>query len=248
MDGMIGMDEARALVGNAALWPRVRDFLWDFAEQVYPSWVEDLFSRRAAEARRGEAALGGICDAAALREMRSPRVKRYILGSLGVEPCCHAFPKDDGSRLLLLEAATLEGIVRWLGALACAGELRRITGGAAVRELKAALPGVYPEVFGYVAYFSGLDSRRGDAEVPRLEDKIVQTGCELLSVALSALPVALVSRLKFKFAKDSAIASLVPSGAEEGCETLDARREKVRSQIFKLLKLKFPEAYSLCCS
>jgi hypothetical protein len=239
MDGVIGMDEARALVGNAALWPRVREFLWDFARQVHPSWLADLENLEA---------LAHFEQRTNLLHLDSPRIKRFVLESLEVVPCFHAFPKDDGSRLLLLDAATLEDIARWLGALACAGELRRITGGAAVRELKAALPGVYPEVFGYVAYFSGLDSRRGDAEVPRLEDKIVQTGCELLSVALSALPVALVSRLKFKFAKDSAIASLVPSGAEEGCETLDARREKVRSQIFKLLKLKFPEAYSLCCS
>lgn len=239
MDRIIGMDEARALVGNAALWPRVREFLWDFARQVHPSWLADLENLEP---------LAGLERRTDLLRLDSPRVRRFILAQLEVAPCFHAFPKDDGSRLLLLDAATLEDVARWLGALACAEELRVITGGAAVRELKAALPGIYPEVFGYVAYFSGLDSRRGGAEVPRLEDKIVQTGCESLSVALSALPAALVSRLKFKFAKDSVFASLVPSGAEEGRETSDARREKVRSHVFKLLKLKFPEAYSLCCS
>ena len=239
MDGVIDMEQARAIVGNAVLWPRVRDFLWDFAGQVHPSWLADL--EKPEPLARSE----GRTD---FLHLDSPRVKRFVLESLEVAPCFHAFPKNDGSRLLLLDVATLESIARWLGALACAGELRRITGGAAVRALKAALPGIYPEVFGYVAYFSGLDSRRGGAEVPRLEDKIVQTGCESLSVALSALPAALVSRLKFKFAKDSVFASLVPSGAEEGRETSDARREKVRAHVFKLLKLKFPEAYSLCCS
>ena len=166
-------------------------------------------------------------------------------------PCFHGFPKDDGSRLLLLDAATLEGIARWLGTLACAEELRRITDGAAVRALKAALPGVYPEVFGYVAYFSGFDVQRGEVEARRVEETIVRTGHEFLMTALSGLPASLVSRLKFKLPKDSpfaALASCIMSDAEGGRETLDARREKVRSHIFKLLKLKFPEAYSLCCS
>ena len=39
---MIGIDEARMLVADADLWPRIRDFLWDFAPQIHPSWVEDL--------------------------------------------------------------------------------------------------------------------------------------------------------------------------------------------------------------
>ena len=231
-DADITVEEARGLVSNPVLWPRVRDFLWDFAPQVHASWLDGDASRFPLLAT-------------------SPRVKRLVLESLGVEPCFHAFPKEDGSRLLLLDAATLESLVQWLGALACAEELRKITDGAAVKALKAALPGVYPEVFGYVAYFGNFDFRRKGAEMPSLEDKVVQAGCELLSVALSGLPAALLSRLKLKFAKDSAFASLasrIASGAEDGRETPDARREKIRSHVFKLLKLKFPEAYLLCCS
>ena len=38
----ITIDEARALVADAALWPRIRDFLWDFAPQVHKSWLEGL--------------------------------------------------------------------------------------------------------------------------------------------------------------------------------------------------------------
>ncbi len=229
MDGVIDRDGARALVGNAALWPHVRDFLWDFAPQVHASWLDDasLVSRFAT----------------------SPRVKRLVLESLGIAPCFHAFPKEDGSRLLLLDAATLESLVRWLGALACAEELRKITDGATVKALKAALPGVYPEVFGYVAYFSNLDFQRRGAETPRVEETVVRAGHEVLSVALSGLPAALVSRLKFKFAKDSAFASLASRlVSEDGREPLAARRAKAQAQVLKLLKLKFPEAYLLCCS
>ena len=242
MDRIIGMDEARALVGNAALWPRVREFLWDFARQVHPSWLANLENLEP---------LAHLEQRTNLLHLDSPRVRRFILAQLEVAPCFHVFPKDDGSRLLLLDAATLEDVARWLGALACAEELRVITGGAAVRELKAALPGIYPEVFGYVAYFSGFDVQRRDVETRRVEETIVRAGHEFLATALSGLPESLVSRLKFKFPKDSpfvALVSRIISGAEGGRETLDARREKVRSHIFKLLKLKFPEAYSLCCS
>ena len=203
------IEEARELVSNRPLWPFVRDFLWNFAPQVHPSWVEDL------------------------REMKSPRVKRYLLSSLGVEPCFHTFPKEDGSRLLLLDGETLESLAKWLGALACADALRHVTNGATVRELKAALPGVYPEVFGYTMYFREFVPR-GDAEAQSLRTVVVEEGSSLLLSALSNLPAPLVSRLKFK----------LPRGF---CDSATTREIKL-SSIFKLLKLKFPEAYKVCCS
>ena len=87
----ITLDEARELVSNRLLWPRVSEFLWDFAPQVHESWLEP--------------------KQLSLRD--SPRVKRYILESLGVEPCFHTFPKEDGSRILLLDGATLESTAKW---------------------------------------------------------------------------------------------------------------------------------------
>ena len=229
----IVIEEARELVSNRLLWPLVRDFLWDFSLQVHPSWGENLFSRRDAEAQGGNVPFEGLCDFASLREAKSPRVKRYILEALNVEPCFHTFPKDDGSRLLLLDGATLESIVKWLGALACTEVLRRVTNGATVRELKASLSGAYPEVFGYTMYFGEFVSRR-DAEAQGLQTVVVEEGYTLLLSALSNVPSSLVSRLKFKLPKGlGASASL---------------REMKLSCIFKLLKLKFPEAYKLCCS
>ncbi|MBR4653780.1 MAG: hypothetical protein IKO72_10525 [Kiritimatiellae bacterium] len=227
----IVIEEARELVSDRLLWPLVRDFLWDFAPQVHPSWVEDLFSSRDAETKL-------------------PRVKRYILSSLGVEPCFHVFPKDDYSRILLLDGATLESVVKWLGSLACADALRRVTDGATVRELKALLPGVYPEVFGYTMYFGGSVPRR-DAETQNLKTVVVEEGSSLLLSALSGLPVPLVSRLKFKLPKDLASTYLAPRLAEasdDGRGRSDDRRENARVAIYKLLKLRFPEAYKLCCS
>ena len=237
MDGLIAMDEARALVGNAALWPRVRDFLWDFAGQVHPSWLEGLDNLELLEQR---------AQASGLANLDSPRVKRYILESLGVEPCFHAFPKEDGSRLLLLDGATLEGIVRWLGALACAEELRRITDGATIRALKAALPGVYPDVFGYTAYFA-FGSYLSHAETQskqRLDESIVRAGHEILFSIVANQSAALVSRFKLKLPKN--LCGLCLSATLR--ETEKSRGEIKFSAVLKLLKLKFPEAYSLCCS
>ena len=210
MDGVITMEDARALVGDAKLWPRVRDFLWDFAPQVHESWLEP--------------------KQLSLRD--SPRVKRYILDSLGVEPCFHAFPKEDGSRILLLDGATLESAAKWLGALACAESLRRVTSGEVVRELKTKLRGIYPEVFGYTAYFGEFSSRR-DAEAQSLQTAVVEEGYSLLQSVLAKLPSSLVARLKFK----------LPKGL---CASAPLREVKL-STVLRLFKLKFPEAYKLCC-
>jgi hypothetical protein len=216
MDGVITMDDARALVGDAKLWPRVRDFLWDFAPQIHSSWLEGMQWREALDASL----------------MSSPRVKRYILDSLGVEPCFHAFPKEDGSRILLLDGATLESVAKWLGALACAESLRRVTSGEAVRGLKSALRGIYPDVFGYTAYFGEFASRR-DAEAQSLQTVVVEEGYSLLQSVVANLPSPLVARLKFK----------LPKGL---CASASLREAKL-SAVLKLFKLKFPEAYKLCC-
>ena len=244
----MSIDDARALVSQPALWPRVRDFLWDFAPQVHESWLADIFARSGAAAQREDERSKSLCGSAALREIQSPRVKRFILKQLGVEPFFHSFPKDDGSRLALLDGATLLAIIRWLGALACADELRKVTDGKTVRALKAALPGVYPEVFGYTAYFplSRGDEwiARRDAETQSLADQVVLTGFNILLSARTDLPASLVSRLKLKLPK-----SLCDSASlRETTSRRDRKDAVARAAIFKLLKLKFPEAYSLCCS
>lgn len=219
----ITLDKARELVANPLLWPRVRDFLWDFAPQVHASWL----------------------DARGLGNPDSPRVKAWLLKELGVAPCFHAFPKEDASRLLLLDGKTLLEIVRWLGALACAEELRRVTDGSTVRALKAALPGVYPAVFGYTAYFEEFVSRGGAAaqRARRLEDEVVPAGCRTLLSAVAGLPAPLAARLGLKLPK-----TLSGCGAAESRRPGDDAAQEAVAVILKLLKLKFPEAYSLCCS
>ena len=230
-EATITIDEARALVSDAALWPRVRDFLWDFAPQVHESWVEDFVLRRGAE-------------------MQSRRVKAWLLARLGVLPCFHAFPKDDWSRLLLLDGATLESIAKWLGALVCADELRRVTDGTTVRELKVALPGVYPEVFGYTMYFKGFNlsmssggNLRRDVELHGdglgSGGVVSREGVAIISSVLSGLAESLVARLRLKLPK-----SLCASASLREAKSQMAN---VQTALAKLLKLKFPEAYSLCC-
>ena len=218
----ISMDEARALVADQALWPRVRDFLWDFASQVHESW------------------LGGLVAPNYQTLLASPRVKRHVLSSLRVTPCFHSFPKGDWSRLLLLDGATLVEIAKWLGAVACAGDLRRVTDGATVRELKAALPGIYPDVFGYTMYFKGVDLAAKDAKSAkgRMSEDVVSTGLSIIVSLLVSLPEALSSRLEFK----------LPKGLCDLCVLCgENERPALDAAVKRLLKLKFPEAYKLCC-
>ena len=239
----ITVDEARALVSDRAVWPLVRDFLWDFAPQVHPSWIEGLGRETGDERREGEPSAASQVS----RLMSSPRVKRFVLDSLGVVPCFHVFPKSDFSRLLLLDGAVLESIVKWLGALACAGELRRVTNGAAVRGLKEALAGVYPQVFSFAAYFpegtfARVDAPEGGSRPSVVED-VISTGLSIVGSLLAGLPEPVVARLKFKLPKSIDFSSLVSRLSSESPKG----RERTRATVAKLLKLKFPEAHKLCC-
>ena len=231
MDSVIDMSAARALVGDAALWPQVRAFLWDFSPQVHGSWLEGLFP---------EEGVGPLVR----RLSASPRVKSFVLSSLGVKPLFHVFPKDDWSRLALLDGATLLDVAKWLGAVACCDRLRFVTKGADVRALKAELSGVYPEVFSYTMYFGGLDL--GFADAPgedaesrsALSEEVVSTGVSIVFSLLSGIPEGVVSRLVLKLPKVLGAAAH-PRGMKKPGDAAKSIR--------KILKLKFPEAYKLCC-
>ena len=181
------------------------------------------------------------------RLMSNSRVKRYMLSLLGVEPCFHSFPKEDGSRLLLLDGATLESVAKWLGALVCADALRRVTDGATVRELKKTFYGVYPEVFVYTMYFGSLEawkfgsSEEDTKEVGKLGGlEVEKVGYGIVLQSLSSLPAPLMHRLTLKLPKRM-------SGMESP-NLNPSKLQTLQTAIFKLLKLKFPEAYKLCCS
>ncbi len=226
MDVIIDKERARALVGDRVMWPLVRDFLWRFPSQVHVSWLEDL-EREAMDVRRGEL-------------LASPHVRRFVMSRLGLEACFHDFPKDDASRLLLLDGQTLLSAAKWLGALAAAQLLRLVTSAKDVRELKSEFAGIYPEVFGFTPYFHDLgkeDVLAGrDAASGSLADAVVALGHRILAAQVEKLPKELYSRFKYKFPK--AVAESVPP-----CEV-----DVGISSVYLLFKLRFPEAYRLCCS
>ena len=204
----ITLDEARELVGDAALWPRMRDFLWDFALQVHESWLGGLAVRWLGSEGSAQSQDNAAAQLPNYLTSSSPRVKAYILDALGVKAFFHVFPKDDWSRLALLDGAALLEIAKWLGALACAGELRRVTNGATVRELKTALRGVYPEVFGFTAYFVKDVKELGGlvvgwlggegADMKLNADFVVGVGYSLLHAAVAHLPDPLRQRLRHR--------------------------------------------------
>lgn len=217
-DASPDIETARALVSNATLWPRVRAFLWDFAPLIHPSHLAD----------------GRPVPADA-----SPRLKRMALDALGVGPCFHDFPATDASRLLLLDAETFGSLAKWLGAVSCADSLRRVTKGADVRDLKAALPGVYPDVFAYTAYFSRF-GRKGEAEgAAATPEGVVSGGYAQLAAILAPLPAQLKLRLRLRLPADAPLPDEAdaPAGPPVPLE-----------KVLLVLKLKFPEAYALCSS
>ena len=108
-----------------------------------------------------------------------PRVRAYL--AAGGQMLDFSKPEN---RLVLLDRETIKSLKLWLEALSQAADWRKIVDGAKVRELRASYPGIYPDVFRYLPYFSKFDL------------------------------------------KDTSNTELV---------------------MF-LLKLKFPEAYELCCS
>ncbi len=144
--------------------------------------------------------------------------------------------------MLLLDGATLESLAKWLGALACAEQLRRVTDGTTVRSLKAALPGIYPEVFGFAAYFGKWKVESGEWKVNGADagDNVVAVGHRILFSVLSTLPAQLLRRLELKLPKNT--------GISDGDLASEFPVTVFNFQfVSKLLKLRFPEAYALCC-
>ena len=127
-----------------------------------------------------------------------PKVKAYLAAGGEFE----LFPAKDSSRLKLLDEATRAAIGKWLEALAAADGWRRVVDGAKVRELQAAYPGIYPDVFRYTAYF-----------------------------------------VKWR----DVLEGMVCSAAEKGCKVSQVECPDF-NMVLLLLKLRFPEAYELCCS
>lgn len=232
-------------MGDAALWPRVRDFLWDFAPSIHVSWLEEKFGSLEVWKFGGEEKH----PSNPLTIQSSPRVKRHILATLGVEPFFHSFPKDDWSRLALLDGATLEGIAKWLGALACAEDLRRVTDGATVRELKSSFRGVYPEVFGYTAYFRGLEVLKfGSLDgAKNAAAQVEENGHALLASVVEDLPPQLQLRLRLKLPA-ALKASKLPDIQTSKHPNIQTSKHQLPQFLRKLMKLRFQEAYSLCCS
>ncbi len=185
----LGLEEARSLVASP-LWPRIRAFLWDFASLCDPA--------RLAAALAPAGGSGDFPRSLAA----SPRASRAAEKALGLAPIFHSFPATDSSRLLLLSREDYDRFAQFLGVVALAPALRRVTAGAEVRTLKAALPGVYPEALSYVAYFGRCEplfkqfALAGEAATPAA---VQSTGHSLLAAALSDLPPELLLRQRLRF-------------------------------------------------
>lgn len=225
MDGLIDIASARALVADAALWPRLRDFLWNFPAQIHPTWLATI-----------------PAIPSGLSVPSSPRLARWLASEFSIEPFFHPFPSTDLSRLLLLDAATLESIALWIGALSTADALRRVTAAPAVRALKTALPGIYPDLFAYTAYFAKTLPPTAPDATP---EAIRALGFTLLFSALADLPVPLLQRLRIKLPSDI---PPPPDHSTDKPSNHQTAKPSYHQTIQLLTKLRFPEAHALCFS
>lgn len=78
------------------------------------------------------------------------------------KPFFHAFPKEDGSRLALIEENERNEIAAWLEVIANWKTLKDIVDGAKVRELKARLGSAFPAAIKYAPYFTKWKLPQGE--------------------------------------------------------------------------------------
>ena len=229
----LDLEEARVLVASP-LWPRIRAFLWDFTSLCDPVRLADSLVARHSSLVTAEGLLG------------SPRAARAAEQALGLAPYFHAFPPTDSSRLLLLTREDYDRLAQFLGVVALAPALRRVTAGAEVRALKAALPDVYPEALSYAAYFGRCEplfKRLAPAGEAATSAAVQSTGHSILAAALAALPPELLLRQRLRFPAGS------PADAALGGASSPSEPQKEAAQAVNLaLKLFNPSEYRTLCS
>ncbi len=91
------------------------------------------------------------------------------------KPFFHSFPKEDGSRLALIDESTRKEIAAWLEVVANWKALKDIVDGAKVRELKARLGNAFPAAIKYAPYFAKWKLPEGE-------------GAALLATAMKKAP------------------------------------------------------------
>ena len=246
-DSSLSIADARALVASP-LWPRIRAFLWDFASLCDPARLtaalsggDDTLVTRLSSLVTAEGLLG------------SPRAARAAEKALGLSPFFHSFPASDGSRLLLLTRESYDRLAQFLGAVALAPALRRVTLGADVRALKSALPGVYPEALAFAPYFHRFERlfetvRRGpDSSGPAA---VHAAGHTLLAIALFPLPAPLLLRQRLRFPAGSpADAALGHEASPDGlAPSSPPPSDSALAAALLALKLSNPTEYRTQCS
>jgi hypothetical protein len=247
----LGLEEARALVASP-LWPRIRAFLWDFASLCDPARLEESLVTRHSSLVTAEGLLG------------SPRAARAAEQALGLAPFFHSFPAADSSHLLLLSREDYDRLAQFLGTVALAPALRRVTAGAEVRALKAALPGVYPEALAFAAYFhkhEPLFKKVAPADACANAETICAAGHAILAAALSDLAPELLLRQRLRFPAGSP-ADAAFGGASSPSEPQASGSAdhpvfgiqhselagEARAAALLALKLSNPTEYSTLCS
>ena len=253
-DSAISLADARPLVAGP-LWPRIRAFLWNFASLCDPARLTAAFEAPSSDGEEQAEEAGdplvtrhsSLVTAEGL--LGSPRTARAAEQALGLVPFFHSFPATDASRLLLLSREDYDRLAQFLGVVALAPALRRVTAGADVRALKAALPGVFPATLAFTAYFrrhEPLFERLVPAGEAANPAAVLAAGHRLLAAALSDLPPELLLRQRLRFPAGSPADAAL---AREAGSVPEASASGAALAAAKLaLKLSNPQEYTTCFS
>lgn len=221
------------LQDSSGLWSFVSQYLFDFASLLDRERLRDAI----APLDSRMLAADSPCR---------KRLCRYALAKLGVEPCFHSFPKDDGSRILLLKTSQILVLAEWLGALSYEPALRRTIRGASVKRLEHELADSYPMVFRRSNYYKSWHERLWGSvgSQPReiTEPAIVKEhGMQLLMTILGALPQALLHRMILRF----------PMSMEKSFEPISgwkmAEDASDLKLLFSIIQNESREGWKICC-
>lgn len=217
--------------GDSPLWREISRFLFDFTSLM------DAERLRAAVSPLDSSLLAGEGRAAV-------RLRRLVLARHGVEACSHAFPREDGSRIVLLEKSSLWCLAEWLGCLSCAPQLRKVILKSQVTALSSELALGYPAVFRREAYYQRwlerLRASSAELTSSSLWGEVVRgQGLRLLSAILSPLPSPLLIRFRLRF-PESCSRWLEPLPGWE-CQAGDVEL------LETILRHEDKEGWSRCC-
>ncbi len=137
------------------------------------------------------------------------RLNNYACSAWSLEPCdVEGIPADEAGAVLLMERQQLLNLADRLGAMIAVPKLRLLTDGKTMSQLKAALPGIYPECLQSAPLFRSWQKELealSPAQLPPLEPESIRlAGMQLLASLIANCQTGLIQRWKLRLTPQEA--------------------------------------------